>query len=152
PPPARASSALTGTARASGTLRVTAVTVTVAWSVLPVSAGRVGFTVTMTVGVSVPDPPEPDLSATLLTDATTPGVVWWSGMVMVTWSPALNTDCSAAFSSMVTTRPVELASSTPPPGDAPAPRMTDTLVIRATDGRKTAWPNARVPVWSTPTA
>ena len=79
-------------------------------------------------------------------EVTTPGVVWLSGKVMVTRSPAVTSDCWLASSWAVTCRVVELACNTCSPGWAGLPSVAETLVTLAAVGRKTAWPSARLPV------
>src|SRR5262249_40216481 len=141
PPLARASSALTGTTRALLTLAVVIDTVTGAWSRVPAAFGWVSLTRTVTVGV-VPR------VATVPTEDTTPGVVWPVGRVTVTLSPAFTCDCCAASRATVTPRCVEVAANNVPA--AGAPRLAEMAVTRIADGRNTAWPSGRVPVWSRP--
>ena len=71
-------------------MAVVIATSTGARSSVPVAAGSVSLTSTVTVGVLVPDPPdalEDGAVATLLTEETTPGVVALFGRVMMTLSP-----------------------------------------------------------------
>jgi hypothetical protein len=90
------------------------VTLTGAWSQLPVAAGSVGVTRTVMVGPDEAEPPfpeeleeEPDeleevAVATVPTEVMTPGVVWLLGRVMATFSPTATSDCWDASSAMLT--------------------------------------------------
>ena len=78
---------------------------------MPAACGSVGVICTVTVGVLLPEPPDPleeDVLATFPTEDTTPGVVLLSGRVMATVSPFLTWDCRPASRSTLTCRVVEL--------------------------------------------
>src|SRR5580658_9749508 len=155
PPLPWASSASTGTTRASATLPVVIVTSTGAWFRPPAAFGSLSATCTAIVAElsdpellelsELPDPPDEELPgtvATAATCATTPGVMAPSGRVMDTCSPSLTSVCCAGSRAILATGVVEEAVSTTdpgvavPPGTVPAPRP----VISAADGKNTAWP------------
>src|SRR5262249_17015800 len=136
PPAARASSALTGTTRASLTLAVVIDTVTGAWSKAPAARGGARATITVTFGLVPPVPTWP-------TKDTTPGVTRPVGRVIITLSPAFPCDCCAASRAMVTTCRAEVAANTGPAAGAPS--LAEAIVTRIADGKNTAWPSGRVP-------
>src|SRR5262249_52884482 len=138
PPAARASSAATGTTRASLTLAVVIDTVTGAWSKAPAARGWARGMITVTFGLVPP----------VATLDTPPGVTWPVGKVIITLSPAFTCDCCAASRAMVTTCRAEVAANTGPA--AGAPRLAEMVVTRIADGKNTAWPSGSAPVWGRP--
>src|ERR1700736_6518252 len=112
-------------------------TVTGAWSRLPAACGSVSFTSTGIVVVALP--PDPDVTATVPTEETTPGVVVPSGSVTVTLSPAFTSDCCEASSGIVTTCRSDVAVSTGP--DAGPPRLPVTVATRSAAGSNTTCPS-----------
>jgi len=73
------------------------------------------------------------------TEETVPGVVFPSGSVMLTVSPALTSDCCAASRLIVTTCSSEVAFSTGP--DAGPPRLPVTWLMRSAAGSNTTCPS-----------
>ena len=139
PPPASATSALTGTARTSRACAETMLTETGAWSRFPVAAGWTSRTVIATVSGPLRDRrcravwlPAGRLPGTAVateeTTVTTPGVVVTpSGSVTVTWSPGRTRYSWVTGSWAVTTGTVDVAVSTADPGCGGEPRLGVTL-------------------------
>ena len=102
----------------------------------------------------IPPPWSPELAgvvATVPTYVTLPGVVRWSGRVIVTGSPTLTSACCAASSSIVTCRATDVTVSTGP-GCTVAPSVGVTLVTRTGPGSNATDPSNSSPVRSPPRA
>ena len=143
PPPAWASSALTGTTSTLFTLPVVTRTVTGACDSPPAACGCVSDTVT---GTEVT--PDALVVATFPTAEITPGVVVPSGSVTPTWSPSLTSPSWEGSRLIVATGIAEVAVISASPGVAAAPSVTPVshAEIRAAVGRNTACPRVSDPV------
>jgi len=87
--------------------------------------------------------------ATLPTSEILPGTTWADGSVTVTLAPAITRLCRRASRSMVTTRCIDLTSST---GPALAPTSAAWELILTAPGSNTTAPHEMTPSWVNPSA